>query len=282
MAYRRKLSALVVGVLAILLGFAIAVPAFARELVDMNRTGSISLSFTYNGRPVAGGSLALYRVGSIQLENGDYSYVLTGDFAGSRFDLDNLESASLAQNLADYAEDNDIEATRTATIGSDGKVTVSDLELGLYLIVQTRAASGYEPISPFLVSVPLYESGTFIYDVDATPKMEPVEPESPGTPDTPGTPGTPDTPDEPDNPDTPESPESPESPSSPDSPDTPESPENPDSPSTSDNPDTPEDEDEPKLPQTGTLMWVVPLLVVAGGAVFVAGRLIMSDKKSGE
>ena len=38
-----------------------------------------------------------------------------------------------------------------------GVVTFDNLELGLYLIVQTKSISGYEKVAPFLVSVPLWD-----------------------------------------------------------------------------------------------------------------------------
>lgn len=70
------------------------------------------------------------------------------------------------------------------------------------------------------------------------------------------------TPDEPDNPDNPDNPDEPVIPGGPDSPNTPTTP---DAPS---NPATPS---EPQLPQTGQLWWPVPLLLVAGAALVVAG-----------
>lgn len=48
---------------------------------------------------------------------------------------------------------------------------MTDLELGLYLVVQTQAAEGYEPVDPFLISLPMQEEGVYVYEVNATPKM---------------------------------------------------------------------------------------------------------------
>ena len=45
-------------------------------------------------------------------------------------------------------------------------------------------------MEPFLVSVPMEENGSYIYDVDASPKVElaklPVEPSKPEQPELPG------------------------------------------------------------------------------------------------
>ena len=44
---------------------------------------------------------------------------------------------------------------------------------GLYVISQPKAADGYEPVAPFLVTVPFKgEDGKLQYDVDARPKVE--------------------------------------------------------------------------------------------------------------
>ena len=57
-------------------------------------------------------------------------------------------------------------------------MTFRGLELGLYLIVQTEASKGYEPINPFLVSLPMAEDGKWNYAVDASPSgcLHPTKP----------------------------------------------------------------------------------------------------------
>ena len=48
----------------------------------------------------------------------------------------------------------------------------SGLAEGIYLVVQTKAANGYEMFSPFLVSLPMRENGQWKYQVEAMPKIE--------------------------------------------------------------------------------------------------------------
>lgn len=143
----------------------------ALEEPDMSRTGSISITMTYQGQSVAGGSLTLYRVADVHEENGaDYSFVLTEDYAGSQVSLDALGDSGTAQALADYAVQNNLAGTEK-TIGKDGIVVFAELEPGLYLLVQQVPAEGYMAVSPFLVSVPAYKDGSYIYDVDGSPKL---------------------------------------------------------------------------------------------------------------
>lgn len=120
--------------------------------------------------PVSGGTMTIYRVADIIPDEGEYSFFLTDDFAESHVSLVEPDSEK-AQILADYAKKNELPG-QIRTIGNDGQVQYSHLEIGLFLVVQEEAANGYHTVAPFLVSIPLEEDGHYIYDVDATPKME--------------------------------------------------------------------------------------------------------------
>lgn len=147
--------------------------ASAREGLSLSKTGSITVTMrdpeTQEGVP--GGTLTLYRVGRVQSWNGNASFVLTEEFAGSSLSLHNVYSPELAQALADYAREAGI-AGETRTIGDDGTVAFPDLKTGLYLLVQEEAAEGYNAVSPFLVTLPMRTSSGYVYDVDASPKVE--------------------------------------------------------------------------------------------------------------
>ena len=167
MKIHKRLAALL---LALTLCFGFTATAYAHEVPDMNRTGSISAKMLYDGQPVGGGSLVLYRVGDILESDGNYSFTLTDSFKGSGASLTNISDPALAKSLADYAKTNNPSGT-PVVIGADGTVLVQSLNLGLYLLVQDKAADGFEVISPFLVSVPMYENGAYIYEVNAEPKL---------------------------------------------------------------------------------------------------------------
>lgn len=165
--------------------------AFAREVPDLDRTGSISITIKTGNTAVAGGTLTLYRVGEIQERDGNDCFSPVEAFSGFDQPLEEVQSPELAKELAEYARAHRLTGV-TKEIGQDGKIAFSDLELGLYLLVQEKAADGYSKITPFLVSVPLWEDGAYVYGVDASPKVEvkkePEPPESPKPPkpDTPG------------------------------------------------------------------------------------------------
>lgn len=175
---------------AFLLFCSMSVTVYAHKAPDTSKEGSIMVTMTYENKAVPGGMLTLYKVGNVKEEDGNYSFVLTDDFADSHVSLENIQSDQLAKTLATFASDKKMTGT-TKKIENDGSVTFPNLELGLYLLVQTDAASGYHSADPFLVSVPMYEDGTYLYDVDGTPKVELEKRPTPTTPSSPTTPSIP-------------------------------------------------------------------------------------------
>ncbi|MCD8125055.1 MAG: LPXTG cell wall anchor domain-containing protein [Lachnospiraceae bacterium] len=165
---------------------AMSVTAFAAEVIDADRTGSISVTMQdASGTVVEGGSLALYQVAVVYVdETLQNSYELTEDFADSGVDLDELSDEALAETLEAYVDSEALDAYQTAEIGEDGAAVFTELPVGIYLVVQTEAADGYELVSSFVVTVPLSSDGTLIYDVDASPKVEAAE-EAPTETETP-------------------------------------------------------------------------------------------------
>lgn len=186
-------------ILALALLSALALSVSAHEVPDVTRQGSVAISMRYQGEPVPGGTLTLYRVAEVKTADGDYFFEYTADFAGCSIPVEELDSAGLPAELARIAKEKGLTGT-TVTVDAEGKAKFSELELGLYLVVQEQAAEGFKKINPFLVSVPRNDDGHYVYDVDTAPKnlpgpeTEPTEPTTqptePTKPDGPGLPQT--------------------------------------------------------------------------------------------
>ena len=286
---RRRVAALLLMLCLLAAG---ALPALATSvnirLVDASgnpATGTIRVALydSAKDKALSGGQLTLYRVAEVKRKNGDLSFEYCGDFYGCGIALGDLTDSTLADQLLEYMPQGARGTTKT--VDADGNAAFEDLELGLYLIVQSKASKGYAPIKPFLVSLPMAENGKWNYEVDASPKVGgyiPVNPDTPPVPPTPvpDKPGTPEQPTEPTNPDTPKNPDGPDSPVSPGSPDSPVAPGNPDNPAAPGKPDNPALAGRPDgvvmngLPQTGQLNWPVPVLAVSGMLLFAAGWVL--------
>lgn len=165
----KKLTALFT---ALLLTLLLSVAVSAHDVPEEGKTGSVSVTMHSGDTAVAGGTLTIYRVGEVKEDGGNYSFAPTGDF--SEFDgaFDDPASAELAKSLADFAVSRDAKPLALKTVDSEGKAVFSDLEQGLYLLVQNEAAVGWEKAKPFLAGIPYIENGVYRYDADASPKVE--------------------------------------------------------------------------------------------------------------
>ena len=272
---RHRLAAVL---LAVCLVVCCALPAFATSAnIVLGRLGSLHVRLydTHNDVPLRGGELTLYQVAAVKRTNGDLYFDYTGDFAGCDVVLGDLSDSTLADRLVKYLPAVPTVATQQ-DVNEEGYADFAKLPQGLYLVVQTKASHGYEAIKPFLVSTPLPDGNSWIYDVDATPKVGATIPETPDTPDAPDKPDVPDTPDKPEKPDIPDLPEQPDTPDNPVSPGTPDNPVSPENP---DNPVSPATPDKPVLPQTGQLNWPVPVLACCGVLLFAVGWVLNHQGK---
>ncbi len=172
-------------VFLLLLG--LSVGALAHAVPDLTQRGSIHITMRHGGNPVPGGMLTLHQVGKAAEADGNYFFLPAGDFEGLEIDLSDIHAKGLADKLYRYTQ-SDLLIGTTVEIGMDAKVTFEDLEPGLYLLSQSTAAPGYSEIEPFLVSLPVLREGSYVYEVDASPKTELVpKPTEPGEPDIPQT-----------------------------------------------------------------------------------------------
>lgn len=141
--------------------------------VDLDAVGSITVEIkdTGTGEAVKGGTIILCKAADA-VEDEGYKFVYTEEFASFTDPIaeDADLTPELAKKLADAAATSPNLVTKE--VGEE-PVVFDSLAPGLYVISQPKAADGYEPVAPFLVTVPFKgEDGKLQYDVDARPKVE--------------------------------------------------------------------------------------------------------------
>ena len=168
------------------------------QFPDIERLGSITATFTYYDKdsgetlPVSGGnSVGLFKVANVIIDDGfryvvDPRFASVGEIPSTSEELDRL-NIELASKMAKIAENLDFDHG-PVEMDSNGTASFSDLEIGLYLVMQAKQGTGDNNfvIAPFLISIP-YENpdGTWRYDVNAQSKpigIAWIPPESPDKP----------------------------------------------------------------------------------------------------
>lgn len=173
----------------ILLLSVIGQTAFAAEPMDTHRKCSIAVQMRHRGEAVPGGTLSLYYVADVYADSG-WHFRYTEEFADCEFPADDASNPETAAALARIVEEKDVHGM-TMDIDDRGTAIFQRLRVGLYLLVQHQAAPGYSATSPFLIGVPALDGAQYVYDVDASPKLEleplptlpPTEPPKPILPE---------------------------------------------------------------------------------------------------
>lgn len=172
----------------------LTVPISAQELPDPQRLGSLTLWMAFDGRPLDGGSLTLYKVGELSVIDGDAGFIPIRELADGPAWTD-LDDPGLARELAALAQSRNLSGIQAEILM--GWVTFAPLEPGLYVVTQqpSQATEGFDAIHPFLISLPRWEGGSYVYDLTAAPKVPLVPEETPPPPSEPTTPPPDDPPD---------------------------------------------------------------------------------------
>ena len=93
---------LISALLALLVLLCLPLSATAHPVPDESQDGhcSITITMTYKGKAVPGGTLALYKVGDVQEDDGNYSFVPVKAIQSDISEFGNIESSDLAGKLA--------------------------------------------------------------------------------------------------------------------------------------------------------------------------------------
>jgi LPXTG-motif cell wall-anchored protein len=149
-----------------------AVQAYAVHPVpDLSKNGSITFEMVKNNTPLNGGNITLCKVGDIQENDGNYSFVLIEALKDYNVDLSTPTDYDVAETLLQLAKTHQLPTLAAPIV--NGKAVFTQIPVGLYLIWQDEkdATEGFSPIHPFLISIPKLEGEQYIQDIVAKPKV---------------------------------------------------------------------------------------------------------------
>lgn len=149
------------------------------EAIDFDKQGSIAITMQYNGETVNSGSFTVVKIADLYWNNGKYAFSYTEPFESCKLSFEKLDTKETAEEYAKFADDHDADGSKIP-VGEYGAAVFTDLGTGLYLVIQEDAAEGYNNVDPFLITLPIKSEEGWVYEIDASPKVELVRsPEQP-------------------------------------------------------------------------------------------------------
>ncbi len=162
-------------VVAILMILALCVlPMSPTATALLNKNGSITLNLTDSETEtsLANVPFRLYFIAKAYESGNGIRYELISPFDEADVDIDDLQDSSLPVHLAYFADTHSQPYAEKST-DENGVLTFENLTPGLYLVVPLQNGENGYTTSPFVISIPNYDSqnGTWEYDIDASPKI---------------------------------------------------------------------------------------------------------------
>ncbi len=143
------------------------------ETFDPTHKGSISLILrtSVGDIPIEGAEFRVYKAGECHFYGGRLTYTLTPEFEPSGIDLREVDKKETAKAAADYLRGKTIPFV-SGTTDANGELTIDNLDVALYLVVQSNTVKGFSKVAPFFIAVGIIDGENVSYDSDASPKVE--------------------------------------------------------------------------------------------------------------
>lgn len=143
---------------------------YASNTVDFSMKGSVKITLEEHTEEtfIEGAELSMYKIGDALSENGNLVFKYTSDMGSCTGEI------TSEANPSDIVKCMDTEKLNTYEdiTDSNGTITFTNVDLGVYLIMQTGSVKGYSSIDPFLVMLPFTEDNDWKYDVVTLPKSD--------------------------------------------------------------------------------------------------------------
>lgn len=154
-------------------------------VINENQKGSLEITKKDgSGTPLAGAGFTLYKVMNLRKDGETYKFTPESGFQNffttNNITVDALGNYSaeeiemLAAELKKTVETNKIQPTKAEQITAEttGQTKFENLDLGYYLVVETKVPDKYIAGKPFLVAIPFTnpEGTDWVYNAQAVPK----------------------------------------------------------------------------------------------------------------
>lgn len=149
--------------------------------MNLSEKGTISVSLKNDGKIIKGAEITIYKVADIKIKDDNIEFLYNEPFKSFDVNINDINSDEAIKNLTQTALENNAKGITKAT-DETGKIEFSELEAGVYLVVQTKSVNNYYDFNSYLVKIPYNDNGVWKYNVNSEPKIEQKEEQSPNKP----------------------------------------------------------------------------------------------------
>jgi hypothetical protein len=167
-------------IFSILICLAAVPPVYAAtnttSVIDPGRTGTLYIDYkedTEGTQAIAGAEFTVYKIADIGT-SGEYVSVISTISNDEIYKSDSNPGDLVSRVQAAYKTQFIGCEQYTAKTGSDGKLSIQSMQLGLYIVVETSPAAKHYASIPFYVAVPYTDNNEWVYSVTAEPKSCPA------------------------------------------------------------------------------------------------------------
>ena len=164
----KKLSKIIITLLVLLT----SINVYADSVIDFSKKGSINVEVTdSSSSPVSGMEITLFKVANAGVENHNLVYSNIEELNSCKVDFTIGDEKSISTEAVNCVKEN-ATYNKTTITNKNGKVSFKELDLAIYLVVQTKKVEGLSSFEPFLIMIPQSEKNNWKYDIDSTPKTD--------------------------------------------------------------------------------------------------------------
>lgn len=139
------------------------------NIVDFSRKGTIDITLSEEEDiKVSGAEITIYKVADAGVNNSNLEFVYDDTLSTCKEDLG---KGNITNEVVTCVTSSDL-VSYSGVTDEEGRVHFDNLDLGLYLVSQTNQVEGYSKVSPFTVMIPQVQDNSWIYEIEATPKVD--------------------------------------------------------------------------------------------------------------
>ncbi len=168
----KKLNKVIFTILMFILVSTSIVKAESSHTVDFSKKGSLTVTLTEkeHDEPIENAEITIYKIADAKSKDNNLAFEYTEELKECEVSLSNLKADNLTNDIEKCVQD--ITSDLIKKTNNKGVAKFDNLDLGLYLVTQSKSVKGYSNIDSFLVVTPKVENNKWIYNIKSAPKTE--------------------------------------------------------------------------------------------------------------